>query len=366
MTKEIKKRQSLNRSKKSVLSLSEIAGKEALNSLIPGSGLIYSLSKLLLRHGKEFYRERTESRINDFHKALLEGTGEADIDSLMKASFSLEDYYSLLSRAVQDDEDSKVGIYAKIFHALIKKAIPEKYKLHFTKSIRELSYHDIQLIREIYIRAKYEFKRGPGLSKQVITFTNTDDPIKNYAIQKLTGLGFLKTTEYESIKYGEVKEKEGLIPSDLLYAIAEVIFDPEDLKPHSIGQEVWKNIPPIRILASNLEKHQRVLTLIAEALYDLNLRSVITIPKSMKYSNNGIILLVIDNQQSSQNEMAIIAEKNKHCRLVKIITSELFDNVSDDPFPDISSDVSIIFSPKNNDAIKGLKEYMSRITEGVE
>lgn len=224
MSKNDNVKKSLLRSKKSIVTLTDVLGKEVLGSLVPGSNLIYEVGKILFQHGKNFYHDHKEERINSFHHALLENTKDEDLKKFLEKPLSLEDYYTFLSNAVLDDEESKVAVYSKMFKALVHGIVPQEYKLHFIKSARELTYSDIELMHKLYI----EYKDKGVIFAEFKKVIDTNDPITNFSIQTLIRLGFLLEKDIEDPTWGEIGKKK-IEPSNLLEVFVKAIYSPEEL-----------------------------------------------------------------------------------------------------------------------------------------
>ena len=359
---------SLVRSKKSFISLADILGKEAL-SFLPGGGLVYELLKIICTHGSQFYNDRREARLREFYRALLDDLKEQDFREFIKKPFSPEDYYTLLSNAIQDDEEAKVTIYSKIFKALIKKSIPDKYKLHFIKSVRELTCYDIQLIREIYIRAKYEFiEEGEGKPVyQVQELLTTDDPIKNISIQTIVRLGFITSQKVDL----DVTKYTGLMPTELLDILANIIFDPQELTPESIGKEAWEKFPRIPIIASDISKHQDVLNLLANSLRKVKIKfSLITMPESQQlnlsfFSLPKVIILCLEKEDDMKKDSILRFVNHpliKEKKFVKVLLSKSSTEEPYDPLPDINAIAKFNFASKDSYEVKEFEEFMKNIT----
>src|SRR5437867_939136 len=143
------KEKSLTRSKRTLTSLGDIIVQGgAVGAGAPELGIVYKLIKTLVAHARAYYNDRRNDRIEDFHEKVLEGVPEDQRAEFLKAEFSVEDYYSILEKAVQDEENSKVEIYAKLFRCLIMGLIPDDYKLHLIKASRELNYSDFEFMRK--------------------------------------------------------------------------------------------------------------------------------------------------------------------------------------------------------------------------
>lgn len=216
MNKEIE--QSLSRSKKSLFKFGDFVAETAASS-VPGGAPAFKLSKILVEHAHQFYKDRREQRLIDFHGKVL----EEDVkywDSIKDKEFSIDEYYSLLNNVIQDEEDSKIEIYAKIFRLIILDKIPEKYRAHIIKSSRELKYLDFELMRIIYINEKYEFRAPGNITIQVRNITQPKAPLETYSIQTLIRFGYLS----------EGVDNKPPWPTELLKKIVECLYEENDLK----------------------------------------------------------------------------------------------------------------------------------------
>jgi len=252
---------------------------------------------------------------------------------------------------------------------LITKSIPEKYKLHLIKSVRELTHYDIQLIREIYIRAEYEFIEEGEVDKlrQVQEVLRTDDPIKNISFQTLTRLGFLSS---QVVDLGVVRT-DGPMPTELLNICANILFDPQELTPESIGKRAWEKFPYIPIIASDISRRQNILNVLANSLRNVRMKCVITSVPESKRTNFSVFLLskviilclekeddmIKDSIQSFVNH-SLIKEK----KFIKILLSKSSTEESYDPLPELNAIGKFNFASKDSYEVKKFEEFMKIIT----
>lgn len=216
-----KKDRSLERNKKTLSSLANLIGKEMIAGLIPGGSAVYGICEILHAH----WNERINDRTSKFHLDLLEGMPKQEKEKLFERPFLLDDYYALLSNSVQDAEEAKVKIYSRLFKAIIIGSVPDSFKLHFIKSVREFTTYDIDVMREMYIRATHNVcEKGDIFPLQ--KFLETNDPIRNIAIQTLIRQGFLLE---------DTRGERRLHLSELLKVFVKIIFEPDELTPESIG-----------------------------------------------------------------------------------------------------------------------------------
>jgi hypothetical protein len=199
------KHRSIERSKKTAVSLSDIMAKEGAGLLIPGGSLAYGAIKTLVKHVRQWRTDKVEDRLFDFHEKMLRGLSGKQKEEFINKEFSIEEYYALLNHVLQDEEDDKTDVYAIIFKALQFGLIPQKYRNHVVRCCRELKYGDFELMRFIYINDKYEYE-GPGdRVQQIKLLTASNDPLKAYGIQTLYRLGCLS----------EIDKNKPLWPTEL-------------------------------------------------------------------------------------------------------------------------------------------------------
>ena len=165
--------------------------------------------------------------IENFHQQLILGIPVEAQKEFLKTKFSIQDYYSLLTYVVEDEEEEKTEIYAKLFQGLILNLIPPEIRLHLIKSVRELKYSDFDFMRKLYINEKYEFKAPGNKINQIKSLTISSDPLACYSIQTLIRLGFL---------YGADGAKPPW-PTNLLKSLVEFLYDEDNLTPESLGQK---------------------------------------------------------------------------------------------------------------------------------
>lgn len=65
------KDKSIVRAKKSTKTIADLLIREGMDLIIPKGGFIYDASKALVNHGKSYFNDRTENRIEDFHSVLF-------------------------------------------------------------------------------------------------------------------------------------------------------------------------------------------------------------------------------------------------------------------------------------------------------
>lgn len=166
---------SLKRAKNSVIKLADFVAESAL-STVPGGTPAYKVAKILVSHAREFFSDRRDERIEEFHRHLLSEGDKSYWEDLKDREIPISEYYALLNSVVQDEEDKKIAFYAKVFRLILLEKIEPKYRTHVVRSVRELKASDFELMKQIYISEKYE-QKGPGYRRrQVAALTNPDSP----------------------------------------------------------------------------------------------------------------------------------------------------------------------------------------------
>lgn len=212
------KDRSITRSKKSVVKLADFLAEEAAG-LAPGGASIYKVGKLLFTHASQFISDRHDKRLEEFHRKILNEGDHNYWREIEDKDVSLDEYYSFLNFVVQDEEEKKIDFYAKLFRLILLGKIPEKYRTHIIRSARELKFSDIELLRQLYINEKHEFKAPENKRGQIKELTQPDSPMKLYSIQTL-------------IRFGYLSDKDGTKPpwpTKLLKLLAENLFEESEL-----------------------------------------------------------------------------------------------------------------------------------------
>lgn len=270
MEKAIGKRKSIKRTLGSVISLADVLAEQGLGS-VPGGASVYKLTKILVKHAREYFADRRDRRLEEFHKKLLDGIPQESQKEFLTSKFSIEEYYSFLSQLVQDEEDRKVDIYARIFQGLVLTVLPQDVRLHLVGAARELKFSDFDLMRRIYISDRFEFLGSESTSEQIEAITKTEDPIRMSSIENLVRLGFLVGTE------------RPLKPTKLLYSIVELLYQQDELTPESIGKQrktFASEMSTVLLACDALDDniHTQASLLLSHALFNEHIRNIIANP----------------------------------------------------------------------------------------
>lgn len=304
---------SIVRSKKSAVTIADLLAKEGATAIIPGGGLIYDVAKALISHGKNYFSDRTENRMEDFHKALLIGKGsEDDLLKFIKKEFDLDDYYAVLSSCVQDIENEKVAIYSQLLHGLIEKELDSKIRRHFIKSCKELTYSELCFLKDLYINSKHDMMTVGGTRQQVKDMLNVGGPLRRLTIDKLSFSGFL--------------EKDGNSITTMAETFISTIFPSESLSPEALGRKPFSGINVV-IVSHQLgeEMHTMVTTEVQEAFWSNQVKSSIHIIDKRRMSNSylyGAGVLIVDCKPIESQYLEALAEFSKKKPLIRLNIDE--------------------------------------------
>ena len=216
---QMKKDKSISRTKKSTAKISDLLAREGAAALVPGGGLLYDAGKALFQHGKQYFKDRTEIRLDEFHQALLTGNfNEKEFEQFLEKEFDLDDYYSILSSCVQDIEDEKIRIYSQLMQSLILKVLDPNIRRHFITSSKSMTYQELFFLKELYINSKFDLMTVGGTSEQVKNMLSSKDIFNDLTIEKLISSGFIHKDKSGLTSIGE-QYAESIFSSNLLNKI---------------------------------------------------------------------------------------------------------------------------------------------------
>lgn len=282
----MEKENSLTRSKKTTSSLADILLKEGFNTLLPGSSLVYEVGKLAVQHTKQYFTDRTEQRLRDFHMGIVQGevNDEANLESILKKSFNLNEYHAVLNACVQDIENEKTEIYSGLMKSLMIKDITTRHRRFFITVTKLLTFTEIEFIRNLYINANYDLMTAGGTYQQLSSMLTKRDALTDITIRTLVSYGLVTDDRKKMTSLGK------------LYA--EALFDENKLTAKSINRQEYTNIN-VAILNYMIsdKTHDRVSNYLHDSLWNhgvksqilaLNGRSVRQAPLSF---NAGVLIL---------------------------------------------------------------------------
>lgn len=340
---------SITRAKKSATSIVELLAKEGVSVVVPGGGLIYEVTKVLVNHGKNYFSDRTANRIEDFHSALLMGDADHEkFEHFLKAPFELDDYYAVLSSCVQDIEAEKVDIYSSLMKSLIESKLGQELRRHFIKSCKELTYSELNLLKLLYINNKHDLMTVGGTKQQVKALLSTKDTLRMLAIEKLKSFGFIPAT--------------GNAITPLAEQFVNTIFSGDKLLPDAIGKKEFSGIKVV-IVTYQLDDpvHVRIATEAQEALWSCQIKSSIHIIDKTTFVNsiipyNAALLIVGDKPI----EPKYISALSKFSEKRPVIRLNIVDNATSG-LEDIRFSGELNFTSESTSSVRDMvREYIDQ------
>lgn len=312
------KEKSLIRSKKSASSLADILLKEGVNTLLPGASLAYEVGKLAVQHGKQYFTDRTEQRLYDFHMGIIkdETVDKENLESILKKPFDLDEYHSVLNACVQDIENEKTEIYSDLMKSLMIKEISTRYRRFFITITKQLTIVEIELIRNLYINANYDMMTVGGTSQQVTAILNSQDIMTDITIRTLVSYGLV------------ADDRKGMTDLGKLYA--ETLFEKNKLTPDSINRQEYKmiNVAILNYMISD-RTHDQVSCHLQNSLFSHGVKSSIlalnrhSVRQAPLLFNAGVLILSDVDYDEKHFDKRAIAE---FARKVPVIPLNIVPN----------------------------------------
>ncbi|PSV34619.1 hypothetical protein [Photobacterium sp. GB-210] len=280
------KENSLTRSKKTVSSLADILLKEGVNTLLPGSTLVYEVGKLAIQHGKQYFTDRTEQRLHDFHLGIVqsETNDEVNLEGILKKTFNLDEYHAVLNACVQDIENEKTEIYSVLMKSLMVKEITTRHRRFFITVTKQLTFTEIELIRKLYINSSYDLMTVGGTSQQITSILTSHDALTDITIRTLVSYGLVANDRKDMTSLGK------------LYA--EVLFEENKLPPKSINRQEYTkiNVAILNYMIGD-KTHDQVSRHLHESLWSHGVKSSIlaldyhSVHQAPLLFNAGVLIL---------------------------------------------------------------------------
>lgn len=322
------KSKSLERSKRTFFTMAKVLAKEGCAAIVPGGGIAFGAVEALVKHAKQFYKDRTETRLYEFHQHLLvDEITEDEQNEFMQKPILLEDYYSLLSAAIQDDEDNKVRLYANLLRNLSNGTIPFGNRVHILKVAKTMTFEEAELIRKFYIYDKYDIMPEKGSSVDASSMFNSTTLKDQIMVQNLKGFGVIS-----EISTGKFK------PTQLLNIAVEGLYEPGSLKPNSIGEVTWSGIN-VMIVSYRLDMHSKIAVKLQEILRKFRVKSAIALlnDKNVKTANifHHAFLFLLDSTEVPQAYKVAITKLKPEKVIIKLFLKNSDGTVPVDSLPDL-------------------------------
>lgn len=117
--------------------------------------LIYNISK----YGADYFEKKRNDRIVEFHTQLIQGIADKDKikyeDEYIKTTE--EDYFGILSAAINDEEKEKVSIYVNLYDNVLRGNLKEYNKLRYLLLAKNIPISAFQILSKIYLFRKFKY-----------------------------------------------------------------------------------------------------------------------------------------------------------------------------------------------------------------
>lgn len=163
--------------------------------------------------------KRTERRYEEFTRAALEG----GVFTENAEAMTPEDFLAMMRALELDIEAEKAAVYGRLAYSIATGKVTGHLKRHFIKSLGDLSFGQVDLLRMAWVAKRFDVFPGTGGGRRnPKQFLEADSKT---SINRLTfeRLGFLD-------------EKE-LSPTGNQFV--EACFRPDELSPSSVGFRLW-------------------------------------------------------------------------------------------------------------------------------
>ncbi len=316
--RNMSKNKSIDRSKKTTFTVAEILAKEGLTAIIPGCGFLYDSAKALFNHGKQYYKDRTEDRLEEFHQAILTGDmSEEETTKFLEKEFVLDDYYAVLSSCVQDIESEKVRIYSHLMRSLIDRVLDSAQRRHFITSVKSLSYSDLCFLKDLYINSKYDLMTVGGSAQQLKELLSVSGPFRGQSIKNLASHSFIKD------------DKSGI--TEMAESFVSSIFSVQELLPESIGRKPWTGINIVIVSFCIGDKlHDTIAFEVQEFLWSRQVKSSIHVLDERKTSASliyGAGVLLVSDGGLKDEQIEAVRNFSKKRPLVRLNLNRIASNV---------------------------------------
>jgi len=350
---------SFERSKKSFITIAKILAKGTCTALIPGSGMAFEVAGTLANHVKQIYKDRTENRFQEFHQHILgDGISEKEQREFIEKPITLEDYCSLLSAAIQDDEDKKVQLYANLLRSLAMGIIPQESKVHTIKVAKAITFEEAEFIKKFYIYKKHDIfpETGPSVSaSSLLKINNFMDRIK---LQNLVRLGIFFEPSSEHFE-----------PTQLLSIIVEGLYEKEALNPDAIQKLTWSGLN-IMIVSYRIDAHSNISYKIGELLRKHRIKNITALLNSdeqVKKANifyQGFIFL-LDSNKVPDNYKNVVTKIDSEKVIIKLLLKNSDGTLPQDTFPELVADEVLPVDVNLSDGVNLLEEVIQRYTRAA-
>lgn len=227
-----------------------LAGLSTAGATVPGA--VYELSKFGLGKVRDYIQKRDERRIDEFHKSLLYRDEVVD-ENVLAGEIEEANYHALLNACLSDIEDEKTTPYANLTRAIACGKVSHDLKRHFTLSLKEIAWEDLDFIRHAYVLANNEVipsSGGGDVSAGDFLVKIPDESVRALSVKALTAKGFII----------------GRKITDIGNQFVEACSTGDELTPGVYGYRVWSGHNCDTYLLDQSNSAARVLEVLQENL----------------------------------------------------------------------------------------------------
>lgn len=272
-------------------------GAKLVLGLIPGASTAYELGVLGVDLATRIIHEKQEKRLLQFHEMLIKQ--DSWDQQLADACIDVVDYHLLLAACVKDLEDEKVDLYATLARNVATKKITSSNTRFFTLALQELSFFDLNEMREAYVSNHFSLMENAGsgnFKKDLSIASATNNQAYGRRLMELRG--FLKGNTIS--EFGE--------------AFVESCYSPSMLTPAAINRKEWTNPhSPLMVICYELidEETSRFCDDLTRQLRDKGLKigSIGVLSHNHFFHSPTVSLLVIKSNPQIILQQALNLEK---------------------------------------------------------
>lgn len=279
---------------------------EFMIELVKGIDPTNSLS--IIEKGAKYFAAKQNKKIYEFNKKLFHGEASSYEKKIFKDKIlSEDDYFSLLTASINDDEEKKTTIYVTLYRNILQDKV-EDNTFKILKILKSLTYSSLELIKKIYIFSNFEIQDN-GNTKTISSFLKEIQKDENYIfeIEELKQCGAIRTTvDFDESTFDVTK---------FCLILAKLFFNENELTPKSINEKYW--ISKVSILSdlNNPENIQSISNLIQTI--GIKTLSNIGFNANLKNLYADTLICIIDNKISPKT-IQELKEMSKYKNIMKV------------------------------------------------
>ncbi len=309
-------------------------------------------SMALIEKGAKYFDAKRTKRIYEFNQKLLaDDAAEYDKERLRDGILSEDDYFSLLSAAINDDEEKKTTIYVTLYRNILKDNLPgEKYKV--LKILKSLTYSALKLIQNVYIFQRYDIQDDDNSTYTLKSFLQPLSIDENYIfeIETLKQFGLLKVSV-------DVDGRSELTNTEYCLNVAELFFNAEELTPEAIGRKAWHT--KIGFFSSLSDASNHGVKAITTLLNSIRIQQAFHRDYNAKIEAGMLfiktILIVFEKENIPEETIESLKKMPHYIQVFKVTLEESLQ----DPIPDVGNEL-IYLNVEDEESKKSFLSHFER------